>query len=265
MDERGFLRHNLTGSHPFSLVPPIKDTPNLVASLVSQGKTADPTGKVKLVNGNVECTSCHDPHVQAIDKVAQQFLVRDSSRAQMCLACHDPNRVVQGQINPLAGFTNSIHQTATNQISPDAHVGPYTTVGQNSCSSCHMSHDSIAPARLLRPATPAATSYDPATQSCMTCHAGGTYLSPATVPNIMAEVGKISHPLPAGKQLPRCGRSSTAAAQPACGLRGLPFRAQRKSGDGVLGASGDSAAAARRDGHQRGGWHHGTNALSQSV
>ena len=188
----------LTGSHPFSLVLPLKDAPNLVASLASQGKTADPTGAVKLIKGNIECTSCHDPHIQAIDKIAQNFLVRDSSSGQMCLACHDPNRVVQGQVNPLAGFTNSIHQTATNQVSPDAHVGAYPTVGVNACTSCHMSHDSVAPARLLRPATPPATSNDPVTQSCMTCHSGGTYLSPATVPNIMAEVAKVSHPLPSG-------------------------------------------------------------------
>lgn len=187
----------LTGSHPFSLVLPIKDSPDLVASLVGQGKTADPTGAVKLINGNIECTSCHSPHVQGIDRVAQKFLVRDSSNAQMCLACHDPNRVVQGQINPLAGFMNSIHQTATNQVSPDAHVGPYTTVGLNACTSCHMSHDSIAPARLLRPATPAAPAYDPVTQSCITCHVGGTYLSPLA-PNIMSELTKVSHPLPSG-------------------------------------------------------------------
>ena len=187
----------LTGSHPFSLVLPMKDAPNLVASLVSQGKTADATGAVKLVNGNIECTSCHDPHIQNIDKIAQKFLVRDSSNAQMCLACHDPNRVVQGQVNQLAGFANSIHQTATNQVSPDAHVGSYATVGVNACTSCHMSHDSVAPARLLRPATPAAPSYDPVTQSCMTCHAGGTYVSPPAS-NIMAEVAKVSHPLPAG-------------------------------------------------------------------
>ena len=167
----------LTGSHPFSLVLPMKDAPNLVASLVSQGKTADATGAVKLVNGNIECTSCHDPHIQNIDKIAQKFLVRDSSNAQMCLACHDPNRVVQGQVNQLAGFANSIHQTATNQVSPDAHVGSYATVGVNACTSCHMSHDSVAPARLLRPATPAAPSYDPVTQSCMTCHGGGTYVT----------------------------------------------------------------------------------------
>lgn len=197
----------LTGSHPFSLAPPIKDAPNLVASLASQGKTADPTNAVKLVNGNIECTSCHDPHIQAIDPIAQNFLVRDSSRGQMCLACHDPNRVVQGQVNPLAGFSNSIHLTATNQVSPDAHVGPYQTVGANACSSCHMSHDSIAPARLLRPATPAATSFDPVTQSCMTCHAGGTYLSPATVPNIMAEVAKVSHPLPSGNNFHDAGEA----------------------------------------------------------
>jgi predicted CXXCH cytochrome family protein len=186
----------LTGSHPFSLALPMKDASNLVSTLV-QGKTADLTGAVKLINGNIECTSCHDPHVQNIDKIAQNFLVRDSSNAQMCLACHDPNRVVTGQSNPLAGFTNSIHQTATNQVSPDAHVGSYTTVGVNACTSCHMEHDSVAPARLLRPATPAAVSYDPATQSCMTCHAGGTYVSPLA-PNIMAEVAKVSHPLPAG-------------------------------------------------------------------
>ncbi len=187
----------LTGSHPFSLVLPLKDSPNLVASLVTKGTTADPTGAVKLVNGNIECTSCHNPHVQAIDRIAQNFLVRDSSNGQMCLACHDPNRVVQGQINPLAGFTGSIHQTATNQVSPDAHVGPYLTVGANSCTSCHMSHDSLASARLLRPATPAAPGTDSVTQSCMTCHDGGTYLSPVPM-NVMAEVAKTSHPLPSG-------------------------------------------------------------------
>jgi predicted CXXCH cytochrome family protein len=187
----------LTGSHPFSLVTPLKDTASLAASLVSQGKTADPTGAVKLVNGNVECTSCHDPHVQSIDKIAQDFLVRDSSNAQLCLACHDPNRVVQGQVNPLAGWTNSIHRTSTTQVSPDAHAGPFNTVGVNACSSCHMSHNAVAPARLLRPATPAATGVDSATQACITCHNGGSYLSPAA-PNIMAEAAKTGHPLPTG-------------------------------------------------------------------
>jgi predicted CXXCH cytochrome family protein len=187
----------LTGSHPFSLVLPLKDAPSLVASLATQGKTADPTGAVKLISGNIECTSCHDPHVQNIDKIAQNFLVRDSSNAQMCTACHDPTRVVQGQVNPLAAWPASIHQMATNQVSPDAHVGSYPTVGVNACTSCHTSHDAVAPARLLRSATPSAPANDAATQDCMTCHNGGTYVSPAA-PNVMAEVAKVGHPLPAG-------------------------------------------------------------------
>jgi len=187
----------LTGSHPFSLVLPLKDASNLVPSLVSKGMTADPTGAVKLINGNIECTSCHDPHVQSIDRVAQNFLVRDSSNGQMCLACHDPNRVMQGQVNPLAGFQGSIHQTASNQVSPDGYVGPYATVGANACTSCHMEHSSVAPARLLRPATPAVSGTDPATQDCITCHNGGNYLSPAPL-NVMAELAKTSHPLPSG-------------------------------------------------------------------
>ena len=188
---------NLGGTHPFSLVLPMKDASNLVASLVSQGKTADPTGAVKLINGNIECTSCHDPHVQGTDKVAQDFLVRDSSSGQMCLACHDPNRIIPGQPNPLAGWTNSIHQTATNQPAANAHVGSYGTVALNACSSCHMEHDATAPARLLRPANPSTPGTDTATQDCITCHSGGTLLAP-TAPNVMAEIAKIGHPLPAG-------------------------------------------------------------------
>ena len=188
---------NLSSSHPFSLVTPIKDSANLVASLVSQGKTADPTGQVKLVNGNVECTSCHDPHVQFNDRIAQQFLVRDSSNGQMCLACHDPNRTIQGQVNPLTGWTSSIHQSAATQVATEAHVGSYGTVALNACTSCHMNHNASSAARLLRPATPAAPGTDSTTQDCMTCHSGGTYLSPAA-PNVMAEILKTGHPLPSG-------------------------------------------------------------------
>jgi nitrate/TMAO reductase-like tetraheme cytochrome c subunit len=197
----------LTGSHPFSLVTPLKDSPDLVASLVAQHTTADVTKAVHLVRGNVECMSCHNPHVQSIDKVAQKFLVRDSSSGQMCLACHDPTRAVQGQVNLLAGWGNSIHRTATNQVSLSGNIGSYSTVALNACTSCHMSHNATAPARLLRPATPAATGVDAVTQDCMTCHNAGTfngttyignnYMSPGA-PNIMAEFAKTAHPLPIG-------------------------------------------------------------------
>lgn len=188
---------NLGGSHPFNLVLPIKDAPDLAASLASQGITADPAQAVKLVAGNVECTSCHNAHVQGIDTVAQKFLVRDSSNGQMCFACHDPNRVITGQINPLAGWTGSVHSVATNQVAGTANVGSYPTVASNACSSCHMEHNASGPARLMRPATPAAPGLDPSTQDCITCHSGPGNISPVA-PNVYSEFAKISHLLPNG-------------------------------------------------------------------
>jgi len=198
MNNMDVLGTNLTGSHPFSLVLPIKDSPDLAATLAAQGATADPTGAVKLVNGNIECTSCHNPHVQGIDQFAQNFLVRDSSNGQMCLACHDPTRIVSSQVNPLSGWTGSIHQVATNQVASDANVGPYPTVAVNACASCHMEHNAGGPARLMRPATPAAPGVDPATQDCLSCHGGASAnISPLPL-NVYGEYAKISHPLPSG-------------------------------------------------------------------
>jgi hypothetical protein len=197
LNNQDVLGTNLSGSHPFSLVLPIKDSPDLVATLASQGVTADPTRAVRLINGNVECTSCHNPHAQAIDPIAQNFLVGDSSNGKMCLACHDPNRIVNGQVNLLSGWTGSAHAVATNQVANTAHVGSYTTVAVNACTSCHMEHSASGPARLLRPATPAAPGIDAATQDCITCHYGGSNISPAA-PNVYAEFAKISHLLPAG-------------------------------------------------------------------
>jgi len=199
MNSIDVLGTNLSGSHPFSLVLPLQDAPDLVASLVSQGVTADPKGAVKLINGNIECTSCHDPHIQAIDPIAQYFLVRDSSSGQMCLACHDPNRVVTGQVNRLSGYTGSIHAVATNQVANSANVGPYATVAANACGSCHTEHNANG-TRLMRIATPAAPGVDAATQDCITCHNGGSNISPAA-PNVYAEFAKVSHPLPAGANL----------------------------------------------------------------
>ncbi len=197
MNNMDVLGTNLSSSHPFSLVQPLRDTPDLVATLAPQQLTADPTGAIKLIKGNVECISCHNPHAQAIDPVAQNFLVKDSSNGQMCLACHDPNRIVNGKVNLLAGWTGSIHAVSPNQVASAAHMGSYTTVALNACTSCHMEHNASGTARLLRPATPATPGVDPTTQACITCHTGGSNVSPVA-PNVYAEFSKISHPFPAG-------------------------------------------------------------------
>ena len=180
---------DLQGSHPFSVVLPIKDAPDLVASLVASGKTADPTGAVKLINGNIECATCHNAHIQAVDKVSLNFLAREGSNGQLCLSCHDPNRVMTGQPNPLANWPASIHATAPNAVTNHPPVGSYRNVAQNACLSCHQPHNAPGALRLLR---------GPNEQDCVACHNGANNVSPSLL-NVYAEFAKIGHPFPAGK------------------------------------------------------------------
>lgn len=179
---------NLQPSHPFSLALPLKDNIDLIASLAAKGATGDPTGAIRLINGNVECTSCHDPHVQAKDLISQNFLVRDSSNGQMCLACHDPTRQMAGKVNPLMDWSTSAHALVQNKITPQSGLGSYTTVAQDACIGCHAPHNAQGPARLLR---------GPNEQDCIGCHNGGSNISPAA-PNVFAEFNtpKVGHPFP---------------------------------------------------------------------
>ena len=179
---------NLQPSHPFAFALPLKDNIDLIASLASKGITGDPTGAVRLINGNVECTSCHNAHVQAKDLISQNFLVRDSSRGQMCLACHDPTRQMAGKLNPLANWNASAHALVQNKIASQANLGSYTTVAQDACISCHSPHNAQGPARLLR---------GPNEQDCIACHNGGTNITPVP-PSVFAEYAapKVGHPFP---------------------------------------------------------------------
>ncbi len=180
----------LQSSHPFSLVLPMKDDIDLISTLVSQGQTADPTGAVRLIHQNIECTSCHNPHVQTIDKLSMNFLVRDGANGQICLACHDPQRTaVAGNTfaNPLAGWATGIHATASNSVSGQAGLGSYGTVIGNACISCHAPHNAQGPARLVRGLD---------AQACVSCHGGGSNVSPTPL-NIFAELSKPgAHPAP---------------------------------------------------------------------
>jgi predicted CXXCH cytochrome family protein len=181
---------NMKSSHPFSLALPLQDKIDLAASLVASGTTADPIGAVKLIKGNVECTSCHNPHVQAKDPVSLNFLVKDSSGGQLCLACHDPNRTMGGQVNPLADWSASAHALSSSKISPQALLGSYPTVAADACNSCHAPHNAAGAARLLRGQNE---------QDCIACHNGGTNISPMPVyTNVFQEYAspKVGHPFP---------------------------------------------------------------------
>jgi predicted CXXCH cytochrome family protein len=180
---------SMQSSHPFSLVTPLKDNVDLVASLVASGKTADITGAVKLIHGNVECLSCHDPHVQAKDPISQNFLTKDSANGQMCLACHDPTRQVSGHVNPLADWTTSAHAVSTAKIGPLSGLGSYATVGADACIGCHAPHNAGGGTQLLRGANE---------QDCIGCHNGANVSPMPQYANVFAEygTGKVGHPFP---------------------------------------------------------------------
>ena len=211
--------NNLQSSHPVSVLTPLKDGSSLVATLSANGQTADVTGAIKLVNGNIECTSCHNPHVEATDPIAKKFLAKNSVNGAMCLACHDPNRVVQNQTNPLAGWSTSIHATNGTTVSNL----PYGTLSMNACFSCHTDHNAAGASWLLRGA---------GDQVCLNCHTGGmsgavtvasanpftraAAMTPSLVGpvkamsslNIAAEYAKVGHPVSNGANQPRVQASA---------------------------------------------------------
>jgi len=188
MSSRDVFGSSLSSSHPLSMVRPLKDSISLVASIVASGKTADTTGAIKLIQGDVECTSCHNPHVQAKDLLSLNFLAKDSSSGQMCLACHDPLRTLGSQVNPLADWPTSAHALSTAAISQSASLGSYPTVNKAACIACHSSHTAAGPARLLRGANEA---------DCIACHNGSNISPMPAYANVFPEYAKTTgHPFP---------------------------------------------------------------------
>jgi predicted CXXCH cytochrome family protein len=213
------LGTNLQTTHPFSFVTPLQPTSDIWPSLsASPPTTQDTTHAVQLIKGNVECGSCHNPHVQNIDP-SSDFLVINNSQSALCVACHNtiPSGSGMGMTTPSASgpsntastaternllgrWGDSIHATATNAITGPAilanaaattklsrsSLGPYTTIRKNGCLSCHEDHNSAR--GLLRGLDD---------QDCLDCHNGGNNISPAA-PNISAEMSapKIGHTPP---------------------------------------------------------------------
>ncbi len=217
MNSQDLFIGTLQGIHPFNFKLPLNcANDNLLSSLCS-GSTGNPA--VQLLSGNVQCNSCHNPHVQGIDPVAQNFLVMNNANSAMCLACHvsqpsdisairvrsanagaaagSTGRAGGGQYNPFTSWRQSIHAMASHKLSKGAKVGPYSTVNQNACLSCHTPHNAPGGPQLLSGPIPVVPNMDAATQNCINCHNGRSNLSPA-IPNVYAEFAKTGHPFPAG-------------------------------------------------------------------
>jgi predicted CXXCH cytochrome family protein len=219
------LGTNLSTMHPFSFILPLQAAPDLVSSLTaSPPSTADTTGAVKLINGNVECTSCHNPHVQNIDPNNASFLVINNSSSALCLACHSTFPTATGmgltnvleashsalrvsgtptasatsnKINPLADWKTSIHAVATNKVASQVTLETSSAISKQSSTSGNRvslgAYGSVARNGCIScHASHNAQNENSLLQAvddqaCLICHNGSSNVSPP-IANVLAEM-----------------------------------------------------------------------------
>lgn len=143
------LSTDLSDDHPVSFIY------NTGLSSVDD-ELVDPTtltGAVTLENEKVQCTSCHDPHVDLYEK----FLVASTRYSDLCKYCHQRNGWDQSSHN----LSNATWNGSGNN--PWFHTS-YTTVSENACENCHNPHTAAGPVRLMN--------YNREEDNCLDCHNG---------------------------------------------------------------------------------------------
>lgn len=155
------LGTNLTDDHPVSF----RREP-------AGAQTIDPPAGDAVTldaGGEIQCTSCHDPHVEDRDPSSRKFLVKSNQASSICTTCH---RQDYWSTNP------SSHASSTRSYTPaqGAHTG-YTTVKDNGCESCHRPHSGGEPERILKFVEEG---------TCSPCHNGSV-----AAKNISAEFNKL--------------------------------------------------------------------------
>jgi predicted CXXCH cytochrome family protein len=182
LSSAGNMGTDLSKTHPFSFNTWVKDN-TLLDMLFSTTPRATANASVKLPNGILECTTCHEPHIQNIDpKRPNMFLVVNNANGKLCQACHD---VYKPSPNVLSGWTTDAH--AVSASSQGTTATGYSSIAQGACMNCHTPHGSGS-ARLLRGADEYA---------CYSCHANSSSQSRwAQVWVGYDDPAKYSHPLP---------------------------------------------------------------------
>ncbi|NMF88439.1 cytochrome c3 family protein [Aromatoleum petrolei] len=179
--------------------------------------------------GKVQCTSCHDPHLDASKFLRlNRFQTGGSpgtnfnpSSDQICLGCHDKNKDRQG--NAFLAWSNSAH--ANTSVATYSYLGTASTqrefpagikVWEAGCLNCHDTHTVQGSRRILREgtdssATPKAGGNPAIEETCYQCHttAAANILSVPTmtastgVPNIRSDfttTGNKRMPIASGDQ-----------------------------------------------------------------
>ncbi|HLG18032.1 MAG TPA: cytochrome c3 family protein [Blastocatellia bacterium] len=122
--------------HPFAFLP-------VTGSEIRNPPAGD---AVKLDrSGKMQCTSCHDPHVQSKDATVGKFLVESNLKSALCTTCHTKTGwTAASHKQPASGANDNRYGT-----SQGAHTG-YTGVSNNGCESCHRPHSPAVGQRLLK-------------------------------------------------------------------------------------------------------------------
>lgn len=162
------LGTDLRNDHPVSFV--------YSSSLANGGEFVHPgtlSGVVKLdATGQLQCTSCHDPHKNDFAK----FLVKSNLRGALCVTCHTKT-----------GWGHGIHKSSTRQWDGSGTdpwpTTSWNTVEENACQNCHQPHASGSNQRLLRS--------NNEEDNCLVCHNGHVARK-----NISSQFNKFSiHPI----------------------------------------------------------------------
>lgn len=164
---------NLMNHHPISFA--YDD-----AVRADDGELADPAslanspvrlyeGATPGVRNTVQCTTCHDPHTDALPK----FLRLDprGRTGTLCLACHTK-----------PGWSGSAHESAASSATLGGTTAP---VSVHSCFACHTPHAPPGAERLLREGAVGGVSA--IEQTCFQCHQ-----SAGPAKDIQAEFAKSS-------------------------------------------------------------------------
>ena len=195
-DDTGFTRKlgvDLRNDHPISFTydstlanadGELRD-PSLHAHIGN--RTPGHTPLVPLENDQVQCTSCHDPHIRDIDLSKNIKFLRlnrfqegvpsggnfNADNDIVCLACHDKlGQVWAGSAHADPATANETYSAAAATLREFPSDLP---VWKASCLNCHDTHTVSGSRRLLREATDSPSSPktggNPALEeACYTCH-----------------------------------------------------------------------------------------------
>ena len=240
----GFTRNlgtNLTNDHPISLTynsalaqadGEMRD-PASVAHIGNRGGGNYPV--VPLENNQVQCNSCHDPHIRSVQNENIKFLRLNrlqqntpvgnqfnASTDIICLACHDK-----------AGWVGSAHanpsvadEVYTSQAASLREFPQGTQVWESACLACHDTHTVQGARRLTREGTdstsrPKSGGNPAIEETCYACHSadGATLVNQGSavfqVPNIKTDFTTMarhmpitSNDQPAGKEVHDIGTTN---------------------------------------------------------